>query len=256
MANTTILLRTWDPATLAPDPSTIALRMAFFDASRVIYAGGKVPMAVFVPPVVTQSVAGVAEPPPPRLAMQITSWQTFWRPLKQFFDPAGPAALPAAVQFTSDSTRAPLPGSHAVLAHAVCAGDEDLASLRVVQSVMRTDVKPFPAPREFIQRFRVPVQVELRWVELAFGEVFAPYFQTAGTPAPLTAATGPTTLAIMDGADLPVPVPEMPNSMVEAPFDFGWQFQFDGAVAALDRSPGLRSHRHARARSRLLDLGA
>ena len=57
-----ITLRAWDPTTLAPDPSTVALRTMFFDASRLLWAGGNVPRAVFVPPVVTGNEPGVAEP--------------------------------------------------------------------------------------------------------------------------------------------------------------------------------------------------
>ena len=226
-----VVLRAWDPTTLAPDPTTIALRTAFFDPSRILWANLTVPRATFVPPVVALSVAGVAEPPASRVAMQLSGGQsraTYAVELHGFFNPDGPSELPAAIKFSGDSVRVPLPGNHPVLAHAVCSGDTDLASLRIVQSVMRTDVTPFPAPREFLQRFRVPVQVELRWVELAFGELFVPYFESAGETDPMPPGPGPraTTLAIMDGNDLPVPVPDMPASMVEAPFDIFSAFGF------------------------------
>src|SRR5215471_10038876 len=64
-------LRDWDPATLAPDPDAIALRRTFFDGSSLIWTnGGMAPLRSFVPPVVTNSVPGVAEPPKPGVAMQ------------------------------------------------------------------------------------------------------------------------------------------------------------------------------------------
>ena len=221
-----ITLRAWDPTTLAPDPSTVALRTMFFDASRLAWAGGQVPRALFVPPLVTGNEPGVAEPLASRAVMQLSPdipWPGA-SPLRGYFNPDGPAGLPAAQQFAHDGTRSPLPGDHPVLAQAVCAGDTDLVKLRVAQCVMRTDVKPFPAPREFAQRFRVPQQTALRWVELAVAEVFVPYFQQAGDESPLFDNRGPTVLAIVDGADLHVPSPSMPEPMVEAPFALGTLF--------------------------------
>ena len=215
-----ITLRAWDPTTLAPDPSTVALRTMFFDASRLLWAGGNVPRAVFVPPVVTGNEPGVAEPLASHAVMQVSPDGGY--PLRGYFNPDGPAELPVAQQFAHDGTRSPLPGPHPVLAQAVCAGDTDLAKLRLAQCVMRTDVKPFPAPREFAQRFRVPQQTQLRWVELAVAEVFIPYFEQAGDPSLLFANRGPTVLAIVDGADLHRPSPSMPEPMVQAPFNL-WE---------------------------------
>jgi len=206
-------LRDWDPTTLAPDPDAIALRRAFFDGSSLWYARGWIPRAKFVPPVVTSSVPGVAEPPKPSVAMQIfgSSWYT---DIAAQFTPDGPATLPTAATVNADGSREPLPGPHPVLAHAVCAGDSDLSTLRIVQAVSRTDVKPFPSPREFAQRFRVPQQVELRWIELAM----AGFISFGGTYNDPGVHQSPI-LAVVDGGAMPQPVPDMPPPLVEAPVD-------------------------------------
>ncbi|HXS83577.1 MAG TPA: hypothetical protein VN896_12750 [Methylomirabilota bacterium] len=227
-----MVLRAWDPATLAPDSQTVALRRAFIFPDvivmgRAMDAGLRLPMFTFVPPVVTRSVPGVAEPPRPQMALQLVNQKLTFVPewkLTGYFTPDGPAELPAAVRLNADSTREPLPGPHPVLAHAVCAGDWDVATLRVVQSVSRTDVQPFPAPKEFMQRFRVPEAVELRWIELALAEVFTPYFVRSGDEAfdiaPPRSIIGAPVIAVIDGDAMPEPLPQVPASMVEAPFAF------------------------------------
>jgi len=209
-------LRDWDPNTLAPDPGAIALRRAFFDGSNLWYLGGWMPRATFVPPVVISSVPGVAEPPKPSVAMQFTGsgWSPDPTAIKAMFTPEGPAELPAAVKLNSDGSREALPGPHPVLAHAVCAGDTDLATLRIVQAVSRTDVKPFPMPREFAQRFRVPQQVELRWIELGMAG-FTSFGGTYDDPG----VSELPILAVVDGESMPSPVPGMPPSLVEARID-------------------------------------
>jgi hypothetical protein len=219
-------LRAWDPTTLAPDPSTVALRSMFLNASWLSWGqNGNLPRVAFVPPVVTGNEPGVAEPLGAQVAVRVSANLTYDYPrLRGYFNPDGPAELPAAMQFASDGTRSPLPGPHPVLAQAVCAGDTDLVQLRLAQCVMRTDVKPFPAPREFAQRFRVPQQTELRWVELAVAEVFSPYFLQAGDESPMFSSRGPTVLAIVDDDHLHVPSRTMPEPMVEAPFDLGTLF--------------------------------
>ena len=209
-------LRDWDPTTLAPDPDAIALRRAFFDGSNLWFRSGWTPMTTFVPPVVTSSVPGVAEPPKPSVAMQFlgTSWSPDPNKVTAYFTPEGPAELPAAAKIDADGSREPLPGPHPVLAHAVCAGDSDLATLRVVQAVSRTDIKPFPSPREFAQEFRVPQQVELRWIELAM----AGFISFGGTYDDPGVREFPI-LAIIDGESMPHPLPNMPPPLVEAPVD-------------------------------------
>src|SRR5207344_3482703 len=121
--------------TLAPDPDALVLRSAFIDLSHIQFAGGAVPRVAFVPPVVTASVPGVAEPPRTQVVVQLSGagGPRFWSSVTGYFTPDGPAGLPAAVRINSDSSRTPLPGPHPVLAHAICAGDADLASLRIVQ---------------------------------------------------------------------------------------------------------------------------
>jgi hypothetical protein len=121
----TMELNEWDPTLLAPDPGAVALRRTFFDASRILWAGNHVPHAVFVPPVVLTSVPGVAEPPQPQVAIKLIADAASW--FNGYFTPDGPAELPAATRVSGDGARTPLPGPHPVLAHAVCAANEDLA---------------------------------------------------------------------------------------------------------------------------------
>jgi hypothetical protein len=222
-----LTLRDWDPTTLAPDPDAIALRRTFFDGSSLYYTGGKLPRVSFVPPVVLSSVPDVAEPPKPQVAMQLTTTGSYYGTPIGYFTPEGPAELPAAAKVNADGSREPLPGPHPVLAHAVCSGGDDLASLRVVQAVSRTDVKPFPSPREFAQRFRVPQQVEVRWIELAM----AGFISFGGTYNDPGVHQSPI-LAIVDGEALPQPAPDMPPPLVEAPVDLGALFSssFNGPV--------------------------
>jgi hypothetical protein len=162
--------------------------------------------------VVLSSVPDVGEPPKPQVAMELVEeWSGGAR---AYFTPEGPVELPVAARVNADGSREPLPGPHPVLAHAVCAGNSDLATLRIVQAVSRTDVKPFPSPREFAQRFRVPQQVELRWVELAM----AGFISFGGTYNDPGVRQSPI-LAIVDGESMPQPVPDMPPPLVEAPVD-------------------------------------
>jgi hypothetical protein len=209
-----LMLREWDPTTLAPDPSAIALRRLFVDGSNLGWLGGKVPALPLVPPVVTKSIPGVAEPPKNTVAMQFAT-SRWTPPAKGYFTPDGPSALPAATWIDTGGVRTPLPGPHPVLAHAVCAGDTDLASLRVVQGVSRLDVKPFPAPKEFAQRFRVAQQTELRWIELALAEVFFPYFQQVGEETRFFGFSPPV-LEVIDGDAMASPSTDMPPPLVEA----------------------------------------
>ena len=231
------MLREWDPTTGAGSDA-IVLRSAFIDLSRIVFADGGIPRVAFVPPVVTGSVPGVAEPPKAQVAVQLLGLGSsrFSNPLTAYFTPDGPTELPAAVRINADSSRTPLPGPHPVLAHAICAGDADLASLRVVQSVARTDVKPHTMPKEFMQRFRVPQQVELRWIELASVGVFSPYFQRDGDDAPQMRLTGFPVIAVIDGEAMPEPVPVPPAPLVESPMAAGQIF------SASDFGPRWVSH--------------
>src|SRR5689334_3301671 len=56
-------VREWDPVTLAPDPSTIALRTSYLDPSRMnYYTTNSTPWVIMSPPIILRSLAGVAEP--------------------------------------------------------------------------------------------------------------------------------------------------------------------------------------------------
>ena len=60
-----------------------------------------------------------------------------------------------------------MPGAHAALTHAVCGGDAALQRLCVVQSVMSCSAVIDTASYDIVQRFRVPQECQLRWLEVA-----------------------------------------------------------------------------------------
>ena len=220
----TVEMRDWDPTTLAPDPNAIALRRSFVNGSNLVWTGMKIPRFSFVPPIVNTSVPGVAEPPKPQVAISLlgSAWGNSLP--ASYFVPDGPTAYPVAVRVNADGSREPLAGPHPVLSNWLCTGDSDLASLRVVQSVTRTDVKPFPPPKEFLQKFRVPQRAELRWIELGLAEANVPYFETVGQG---NLGVGPAEfpqIAVFDGDDLPTPLANMPPPLVWAPFDLSQLF--------------------------------
>ncbi|MEQ1832103.1 MAG: T9SS type A sorting domain-containing protein [Candidatus Eisenbacteria bacterium] len=161
----------WDPLTLAPDPNTIALRTQVLNPSDLqYYTLNHTPRVNYLPPVVTQSLAGVADPPRTTVAAELqsppTSFTTSY--FEAPYDQTGDAELPVARSIPAlGGPRLPLPGAHPVLAHAICDAGGDLQQLNVVQSVSRTDALLSSRPKEMAQRFRVPQRVELRWVELA-----------------------------------------------------------------------------------------
>src|SRR5262249_23599329 len=155
----------------------------------------------FEPPVVTRSVSGVAEPPSPRTAIAITAATLFYAgQLRGYFTPDGDAALPEAHAFTIDRWKVALPGPHPLLAHAVCAGATCLDALRVAQCVKRVDVSFDYGKWELLQRFRVPEEVTLGWVEVVLSQYyFGPAGMPSGPPAP------PPVIGIVDGADPSLP---------------------------------------------------
>ncbi len=211
-----VLLRQWDPATLAPDLQTVALRTQWLDPSSMVYSGNRAPRVTFVPPVVTRSLAGVADPPRLTTAFEIIS--RFSADFLASFDPAGDSRMPPASVLHADGTRAPLPGAHPVYAHAVCTGDDDLKQLRIAQSVMRADTLPLSAVAAYAQRFRVPEAVELRWIELAMNTGNYPIYPTR----PDTAVAPPRMpllypiVGIIDGGEMAAPGATMPATLVEA----------------------------------------
>ena len=192
----------WDPAALAPDPTTVALRTRSFDASALQYSQTRFD---FYPPVVMYSVPGVAEPPGLFTALD---WRVTdccnGQTLR--FESDGASGIPAALQYaTVGGPRSPLPGAHPVLSHAVCGGDDALQSLQLIQSVMRTDSLSDTSCFEILQRFRVPVRSKLRWVEVAFGVRPRPQYYDP-------------VIAILDGGRTPEPPVALPTSLVEAPY--------------------------------------
>ena len=184
----------WDPLTLTPDPHTIALRTQVLNPSDLqYYTLNQTPRVNYVPPVVTQSLAGVADPPRNTIAAELKSpptsftTSTFASP----YDQTGDAALPVARSIPAvGGARPALPGAHPVLAHAICDAGGDLQQLSVVQAVSRTDALLSSRPKEMAQRFRVPERVELRWVELAIvpNDFQSPFY------------TIPTTVSIHDAS--------------------------------------------------------
>jgi hypothetical protein len=213
--NSELRVREWDPLTLAPDPSAIALRAQNFDPSRMnYYVTNSVPAVQFVPPIVTRSITGVAEPPRETTALEIFSTpSSLSYGLQAFYDANGSGVMPAASTIAVDGTHAPLAGAHPVVAHAICSGDDDLDQLRVAQSVRRTDETVAVGTQDIVQRFRVPEAVELRWIELAVAR------GPGSGPAGVTTMPVPNAVVgIVDGAGLGEPVTPMPASLVEATF--------------------------------------
>src|SRR5262245_4903044 len=207
----------WDPIAMAPDPTTIALRAAFCDPSDLqAYTVNAVPRLTFVPPIVTQSLAGVAEAPRTTIAVEIKTAPYFANyPFQGYYAPEGDPAMPTASVFGPAGSHGDIAGSHPVAAHALCAGDEDLATLRVAQSVRRVDAAA-PAPSdELVQRFRVPEPVELRWVELAVNELAV----VAPGSSPGDAESRPVPPVIVGVADASAysdPPATMPPTLVES----------------------------------------
>lgn len=154
----------WNPATLAPDPTTVALRTTSLNASAISYGWTKLTCS---PPLVLKSLATVADPPPAHVAIRydVSSYSFSTQMLNTIAD--APANVPTGWIFTP--TRTALPGARGAFAHAVCGGDALLQSLAVAQGVSRCDGL-FPSTTGAIaQRFRVSVPTQLYWVELAFG---------------------------------------------------------------------------------------
>jgi hypothetical protein len=208
-------VKEWDPLTLAPDPAAIALRSGYFDPSRMnYYAVNSVPAVRFVPPIVTRSVSGVAEPPRQNLAIEVkSSASVFPYGLDAFFNSNGNPNMPPAALTASDGSQAPLPGAHPVIAHAICNGDADLDALRVAQSVRRADAPLAAGTVEIAQRFRLPEATELRWLEFAVAPPPGTA-QEAGTSMP----SGFATVGVVDGATLGEPSEIMPLPLIEAAF--------------------------------------
>jgi hypothetical protein len=221
----------WDPLTLAPDPTTVALRSQYDNPSTMsYYTANAVPWFRFSTPIVTRSVAGVADPPRTTVAIRATPGSGgLVYPLELYYEPAGSQALPAASTFSAGGTVGTLQGAHPVSGHAICAAAE-LQSLRVAQSMRRTDVTLASEPEELLQRFRVPERVELRWIELAVaaGDTFANYpYPPAGE------------VAILDAEGASSPPTQMPAPLIQSTFEMYYFF-----YTANGYSPGPRWASH------------
>ena len=194
----------WDPLALAPDPTTLAYRTVTYDASYLYYTSNHY-RADLYPPVVVKTINGVADGRPASLAMDFQGTDGYTsRTLT--YDPDGASGVPTAYQYSPGGPRTPLTGNHPVLSHAVCGGDEFLQGLCVAQAVMTTNTLSDTGAYELIQRLRVPVQVRLRWVELAFG------------PDPRNHMGDPGWIGIMDAMDGSAPPTTLPPFIAIAGF--------------------------------------
>src|SRR5262249_11143048 len=126
----------------------------------------QVPRLDFIPPVIMQSLPNVAEPTP---LVGLEYKVTYLGPNGNFQalldanDPTGPLAAQRLVR----GGTAPIDYIHPVFTYTVCGGNEALQEMRVVQSVMTTDTDASAATYELIQKFRVPVETKVGWVEFA-----------------------------------------------------------------------------------------
>jgi hypothetical protein len=198
----TLSILLWNPAALAPDPTTVALRSVSFGSSDLIYNHLR---ADFTPPVIVRQIPHLAEPSRTTVAADYyMPW--YWQHFQ--YDPDAPPELPVSCVYPPGGARTPLAGPHPVVSHRICGGDPALQDLAVVQSVMTTSTTLDTFAYEAIQRFRVPAAVQLNWVELAFGQ--GPY----GNPRP-------GTIAIYDGEGQAQPPQALPEPLVHAYFQ-GW----------------------------------
>jgi hypothetical protein len=116
--------------------------------------------------VILRTIAGLAEPP--RSTTAVEFFVTSSDDAQVGYNSNEPGPAPTMISIPQTGPRTPVAGSHAVMSHSICGGDEALQALRVVQSVMTTNTVLDTANLEYIQKFRVPEDCILHWVELAF----------------------------------------------------------------------------------------
>ena len=195
-ASATMAVEFWDPAGLTPDPTTVALRSAYYGVSILSTDVVRLPLD---PPVVVKAIPHLAEPPRSTVAIDYRAASNGSynpdAPQSLHWSPDGDPTIPLAYDFTTGGA-VPLPGPHGVLGHAVCSGAYDNASLRVCQSVMRCDTLLRDNVHSVVETFRVPARTELRWIEIAFGAPAGNF--AAGAVAILDAASSPTGLPPAD----------------------------------------------------------
>jgi hypothetical protein len=169
-----------DPATLLPDPTTLALRTVYFDMTALAY--GYTRKGIY-PPVIVRHLPHVAEPPGQTLALK---YSPHWDTQRLAYDPDGSVSAPVAYRIDASGVTSSLPGTRPVLRHVVCGGDSSDQALTIAQSVITTNTLcADTAYAEILQRFRVPAPVVLSRLEIAPG----------GSPAP---QRGPKFVAILD----------------------------------------------------------
>jgi hypothetical protein len=155
----------WDPNSLTPDPTTVALRTFSTSVTSQVAWGYR---NVADPPIVMQTGPGVADPPHGPLMMDFRNLTTFFGTVNTLhLQPDGPTDLPEALEFTIGGTVSPIAGPHPVLSHAICGGDATTQAMLVAQSVMTADARLDSNTFAFAQKFRVPRTIQLLWVEVA-----------------------------------------------------------------------------------------
>ena len=163
-ANVTFDVTYWDPATLGPPAGAIALQSRTY--STTIYTMNAARNDLF-PPIITRALPNVAEPPPSQLAIEYRVTYPSVPTVKALLQESDVSGAPQAYRILSDGSSAALTGAHPVFNYSICGGDEALQQLRVVQSVMTTDVDLAPVADEWIQKFRLPAETQMGWIEFA-----------------------------------------------------------------------------------------
>jgi hypothetical protein len=212
----------WDPLTLLPDPTSVALRSRTYNYSELQYNHAR---ANFNPPIVVQSVADVAEPNRTTLVLDYKVTDSYNYQGTHFWVD-GPVGMPDAYSYSSPILTAPLAGPHPVLAATFCPPADGLLPERVVQSVITASSVYGYEPYEMLQRFQVPQRVVLHRIELAF------CYNGNGWPVPLGL------VAILSGASMPTPTSSLPSALVQADFQnfvsvpstWGTHYAFDHQI--------------------------
>jgi hypothetical protein len=207
----------WNPLTLAPEASLVALRSIGYDTSKMMYNHLRMD---FSPPLVVTSVPGVAEPAPVSLAFDFQVTGAYASQGVHYWS-SGPAGAPTAYSYTTLGS-SPLPGAHPVLGLGVCPPDGPGQDLRVLQSVMAGDMLPGLWYHDYVQKFRVPQRCELHHVELAFG---------ANTYTSVHVGH----VAVLDATGQSSPPAVQPPALAEADFYLyrqtsGWDTHYDFAA--------------------------
>ncbi|MBK7368589.1 MAG: hypothetical protein IPJ04_11955 [Candidatus Eisenbacteria bacterium] len=149
----------WDAGQLQPDPTTVALRSVELNSSNMAWNWLHIQMS---PPLVTRAIAHVAQSPSGSGAMVYTGNYPYNNTVFRYERAVTHAARGRLRRLGSADAA---PGSHPVHGFSLCGGDASLQELRVVQSVMSTDVTLGFSYFDVLQRFRVPRRVRLQWVE-------------------------------------------------------------------------------------------